>query len=82
MFGKINTDSIYYVGLQNLFGCPRGGHGAELVHYNKSPQHATPADSGNYTCAPASYRQHSVVVNVIKGEHGTSSILLPFYRDK
>ena len=30
-------------------------------------QHATPLDSGNYTCAPANYRQHSVVVNVIKG---------------
>lgn len=29
---------------------------------------ATPSDSGNYTCAPANYRQHSVIVNVIKGE--------------
>ena len=28
---KINTDSIYYVGLQNLFGCPRRGHGAEFT---------------------------------------------------
>ena len=31
-------------------------------------QQATPSDSGNYTCAPANYRQHSVIVNVIKGE--------------
>jgi len=28
---------------------------------------ARPADSGNYTCAPANSRQHSVILNVIKG---------------
>ena len=30
-------------------------------------QAATPGDSGNYTCAPANYRQHSVLLNIIKG---------------
>ena len=30
-------------------------------------QEATPGDSGNYTCAPANYRQHSVLLNIIKG---------------
>ena len=28
---------------------------------------ATPSDSGNYTCAPANYIQHSVILNIIKG---------------
>ena len=28
---------------------------------------ASPADSGNYTCAPANYIQHSVLLNIIKG---------------
>ena len=37
-------------------------------------QQATPSDSGNYTCAPANYRQHSVIVNVIKGEESPFSI--------
>ena len=44
MFGKINTDSIYYVGLQNLFGCPRGGHGAEftIISLLSTPRPRTP----------------------------------------
>ena len=37
-------------------------------------QQATPSDSGNYTCAPANYRQHSVIVNVIKGMKSHFSI--------
>ena len=40
-------------------------------------QQATPSDSGNYTCAPANYRQHSVIVNVIKGED-YNNIWTPF----
>ena len=40
----------------------------KLITSNVHLQQATPSDSGNYTCAPANYRQHSVIVNVIKGE--------------
>ena len=39
-----------------------------IIHNYVHLQQATPSDSGNYTCAPANYRQHSVIVNVIKGE--------------
>jgi len=31
-------------------------------------KHASPSDSGNYTCAPANARQDSLILNVIKGE--------------
>ena len=44
---KINTDSIYYVGLQNLFGCPSTPWPRCRVHYNKcagsTPRPRTPA---------------------------------------
>ena len=33
-------------------------------------QNASPADSGNYTCAPANALQDSLILNVIKGKEG------------